>query len=253
MRETAAAPPLLETRGLRRRFGGHTAVSSLDLVLREGEVLGLIGPNGAGKTTIFNLLSGRLRPDRGAVLLRGRDITGRPPHRTCRLGIARTFQVPRPFLSLSVYESVLVGARFGRRLPGAAPARETGDLLRRTGLARRRDDPVRSLNLAERKRLDLARAVATRPLVLLVDEVAAGLNPPEVKEAVALLREVHATGIGLIYVEHVMEAVMDLSDRIQVVEHGETIACDTPEAVARDPAVIRAYLGGGPGTGGAAS
>ncbi len=241
----ASAPPLLETRGLCRRFGGHTAVRSLNLALREGEVLGLIGPNGAGKTTIFNLLSGRLRPDAGAVLLRGRDITGLPPHRTCRLGIARTFQVPRPFRSLSVYESVLVGARFGRRRPGAAPEREVGELLRATGLERRRDDPVRSLNLAERKRLDLARAVATRPLVLLVDEVAAGLNPPEVEEAVALLREVHASGIGLIYVEHVMEAVMGLSDRVQVVEHGETIACDTPEAVARDPVVIRAYLGGG--------
>lgn len=241
----ALAPPLLETRDLCRRFGGHTAVRSLNLALREGEVLGLIGPNGAGKTTIFNLLSGRLRPDGGKVLLRGRDLTGLPPHRTCRLGIARTFQVPRPFLSLTVYESVFVGARFGRRRPGAAPARETGELLRATGLERRRNDPVRSLNLAERKRLDLARAVATRPLVLLVDEVAAGLNPPEVKEAVELLRQVHAGGIGLIYVEHVMEAVMDLSDRVQVVEHGETIACDTPEAVARDPAVIRAYLGGG--------
>lgn len=236
--------PLLETRGLVLRFGGHTAVNRLDLTLRRGEVLGLIGPNGAGKTTIFNLLSGRLRPNAGRIRLLGRDITGLPPHRACRLGIARTFQVPRPFLSLTVFESVLVGARFGRRVPGAAPERETAELLATTGLERRKNDPVRALNLADRKRLDLARAIATRPRALLVDEVAAGLNPAEVRDAVSLLREVHARGLGMIYVEHVMEAVMELSDRIQVIEHGETIACDAPAAVAADPAVIRAYLGG---------
>ena len=243
MNASAGASPLLEARGVTRRFGGLTAVREVDLTLSQGEVLGLIGPNGAGKTTLFNLLSGQLHPDRGVIRLLGQEIQNRPPHRVCRLGLARTFQVPRPFLGMTVFESVLVGAAFGRPSPGIEAKAAARECLERTRLDTRRDAPVHSLNLAERKRLDLARAIAGRPRVLLVDEVAAGLNPSEVRETVAFLREVHRSGIGIIYVEHVMEAVMDLSDRVQVLEQGATIAIGTPEEVTRSPAVIEAYLG----------
>ena len=235
--------PLLEARGLTRRFGGLVAVRDVDLTLRPGEVLGLIGPNGAGKTTLFNLLSGSLRPDAGQVHLLGRQIAGLPTYRICRLGLARTFQVPRPFLSLTAFESVLVGAQFGRRDRTVAPARRARRCLELAGLESRRDAPVHSLNLAERKRLDLARALATRPRVLLVDEVAAGLNPSEVGETVGILRRIHESGVGIIYVEHVMEAVMDISDRVQVLDQGATIALGSPAAVTRNPVVIEAYLG----------
>lgn len=238
-----SAAPLLEARGLTRRFGGLLAVDRVDLSLFEGEALGLIGPNGAGKTTLFHLLAGQLRADAGEVHLGGRAVGRLPPHRICRMGLARTFQVPRPFLALEVSEAVLVGARFGRRTPGRAPERVARDALERTGLASRADDPVHSLNLAERKRLDLARAIASNPRVLLVDEAAAGLNPAEVRQTVALLQEVRASGVGIVYVEHVMEAVLELSDRVQVLNQGATIAVGAPDEVTRDPVVVEAYLG----------
>lgn len=243
MSAPAAGPALVEARGVIKRFGGLTAVHRLDLTLREGEILGLIGPNGAGKTTLFNLLSGQFAPDAGTIRLLGREIQHLPSHRICRLGLARTFQVPRPFLAMTVFESVLVGAQFGRRVAGASAPETAEACLALTRLGARRDAPVHSLNLAERKRLDLGRALATRPRVLLVDEVAAGLNPTEVRETVGILREVHASGIGIIYVEHVMEAVMDISHRVHVLDHGATIAIGTPGEVTRDPAVIEAYLG----------
>ena len=240
---TAPAPPLLEADRLTRRFGGLTAVREVGLSLAEGEVLGLIGPNGAGKTTLFDLLSGQLRADAGRVRLLGREIQNRPPHAICRSGLARTFQVPRPFLGMTVFETVLVGAEFGRRTSGVPPRRRAAECLELTRLESRREAPTHSLNLAERKRLDLARAIATGPRVLLVDEVAAGLNPSQVRETVAFLREVHASGIGIVYVEHVMEAVTDLSHRIQVLDQGATIAVGAPDEVMRDPAVVEAYLG----------
>ena len=239
----SAGPALVEASGVVKRFGGLIAIQGLDLELREGEILGLIGPNGAGKTTLFNLLSGLFPPDAGKIRLLGREIQQLPSHRICRLGLARTFQVPRPFLAMTAFESILVGAQFGRRVAGASASGTAETYLALTRLEPRRDAPVHSLNLAERKRLDLARALATRPRVLLVDEVAAGLNPTEVRETVGILREVHASGIGIIYVEHVMEAVMDISHRVHVLDHGATIAIGAPEEVTRDPAVIEAYLG----------
>lgn len=242
-----SAPPagsvLVEARGIVKRFGGLTAVRNVDLTLREGEILGLIGPNGAGKTTLFNLLSGQFSPDAGEIRFLGQGIQQLPAHRICRLGLARTFQVPRPFLAMTVFESVLVGAQFGRRVTGSSASGAAEKCLALTRLSPRRNAPVHSLNLAERKRLDLARALATRPRVLLIDEVAAGLNLTEVRETVGFLREVHASGIAIIYVEHVMEAVMDISHRIQVLDHGTTIAIGTPAEVTRNPAVIEAYLG----------
>ncbi len=243
MTATSESGVVLEARGLTRRFGGLTAVRQVDLDLRAGEALGLIGPNGAGKTTLFNLLAGQLRCDEGAVRLLGTRVEGRPAHRICRMGLARTFQVPRPFLALTVSEAVLVGARFGRPTPGRSPFAVADDCLERTGLASRSDDPVLSLNLADRKRLDLARAIASNPQVLLVDEAAAGLNPTEVREIVGLLRDVRASGVGIVYVEHVMEAVLDLSDRVQVLDQGATIAVGSPEEVTRNPVVVEAYLG----------
>ncbi len=244
-----AGVPLLEVRGLTKSFGGLTAVRDVDLTLQQDEILGLIGPNGAGKTTLFNLLSGSLPRDAGSIRLRGREIAGSPAHRTCQLGLARTFQVPRPFLSLTVFESVLVGASFGRRGGGEAPWARAERCLRLARLLRRRDSRVAALNLAERKRLDLARALATRPYALLVDEVAAGLNPSEVKETVHILRRIHEGGVGIIYVEHVMDAVMGVSHRVQVIDRGRTIAVGSPGEVTRNPTVIEAYLGGSDGGG----
>ncbi len=242
--------PLLETRALSRRFGGLTALRKVDLTLAEGEILGLIGPNGAGKTTLFHLLSGMLHPTAGSIRLRNRRIDGFLPHRVRRLGVARTFQVPRPFLNMTVFENVLVGAHYGgnrfARGDFRSPAAEAEAALERTGLADRRDVPATELNLSARRRLELARAIAARPSVLLVDEVAAGLNPVEARETVALLREIHATGIAMIYVEHMIEAVLELSDRIQVLEHGETIAVGPPREVTDNPRVIAAYLGRAP-------
>ncbi len=238
---------LLEARNLGRRFGGLTALHGVDLKLREGEILGLIGPNGAGKTTLFNLLSGMLPPTGGSVRLRGRRIDGLLPHRIRRLGVARTFQVPRPFLNMTVFENVLVGSQYGGALFQGGRLRsvaaEAEAALERTGLADRRDALASELNLSARRRLELARAIAAGPSILLVDEVAAGLNPVEARETVALLREVHATGIAMIYVEHMIEAVLELSDRIQVIEHGETIAVGSPREVTANPRVIAAYLG----------
>ena len=233
---------LLEVRGLAKHFGGVRAVDGLDLSVRSGEIVGLIGPNGAGKTTVFNMLSGALRPTRGTIRLAGRDITGWRPHRICAAGMTRTFQVVRPFPSLSVTDNVLVGAAGG----GASEtlARQIANqTLEFVGLAAQARRPARELSLIDLKRLEVGLALAARPRVLLLDEVFAGLTPRELPLAVELVRAIRDRGVTLIVIEHLMQVVMNLSDRVVVLHHGEELAVGTPDEVVRDPAVIEAYLG----------
>jgi branched-chain amino acid transport system ATP-binding protein len=233
---------LLAARGLSKRFGGLQAVAGLDLTVARGEMLGLIGPNGAGKTTVFNLLSGFLAPDGGEIVLDGRSIVGLPPHAICRLGLARTFQIVRPFPRMTVLENVRVGAlaRYPRAPEALARAHE---VVARVGLGTRERVAAGALTLADRKRLELARALATGPALLLLDEVMAGLNPTEIEAIIQLIRGIHESGVSILLIEHNMRAVMALSHRIVVLSFGEKIAEGPPAAVASDPAVIQAYLG----------
>ncbi|MGH6954560.1 MAG: ABC transporter ATP-binding protein, partial [Alphaproteobacteria bacterium] len=225
---------LLEVRGLTKRFGGLVAVNGLDLALGEHETLGLIGPNGAGKTTAFNLISGFMNPDAGAVRLRERSIVGLSPHEICRLGLARTFQIVRPFLKMTVLENVTVGAL--ARHPDAGEAtRCARAVLERVGLDVKARAHAATLTLAERKRLELARALATEPGVLLLDEVMAGLTPTETATLVALIRAIHQSGVAILLIEHNMRAVMALSHRIVVLSFGEKIAEGTPAEIANHP------------------
>jgi branched-chain amino acid transport system ATP-binding protein len=233
---------LLEARGISKRFGGVQAVSALDLDVAEGEVVGVIGPNGAGKTTTFNLLSGFLPPDAGDIRFRGRSVLGWKPHAICALGLARTFQIVRPFPRLSVLDNVLVGA-LSRHARAAAARERARDVVDRLGLGAKASLPASGLTLADRKRVELARALATEPALLLLDEVMAGLNPTEIATLVGLIREIHAGGVSILLIEHNMRAVMALSHRIVVLSFGERVAEGTPAAIARHPRVIEAYLG----------
>jgi len=233
---------LLVARGLSKRFGGLRAVAGLDLAVAPGEMLGLIGPNGAGKTTVFNLLSGFLTADAGDVRFNGRSIVGLAPHAICRLGLARTFQIVRPFPRMTVLENVRVGAlaRHPRAPEALAQAR---DVVARVGLAARERVAAAALTLAERKRLELARALATEPSLLLLDEVMAGLNPTEIETIIQLIRGIHESGVSILLIEHNMRAVMALSHRIVVLSFGERIAEGTPAEIASHPKVVEAYLG----------
>ena len=233
---------LLEVRNVGKRFGGLQALADVSFDVDEGEIVGVIGPNGAGKTTLFNVITGYDAPDTGEVVLRGAPITALTPHRICRLGIARTFQISKPFANLSVLEAVRIGAlnRVGAMEAATTRAREILDLL---GLATKQDQLGRHLTVAERKRLELARALATGPALLLMDEVAAGLRPSEVQEMIALVRGIAAGGVTVLIIEHVLEAVMRLSGRIVVLNHGQVIAQGPPGELVNDPRVIEAYLG----------
>ena len=225
-----------------KRFGGLTAVRDVSLEVREGDLLGIIGPNGAGKTTLFNVISGYYRPDGGRVLLAGRDVGGEPPHVICRLGLTRTFQIVKPFGNLSVLDNVMIGAL--TRLPRVAAARdEARRVIETCGLGPYAAARARALPVGLRKRLEVARALATRPRLLLLDEVMAGLNPTELGGIVELIRRLHAEGLTLIVIEHIMAAMMRLARRIVVLHHGETIAEGRPDEITRDPRVIDAYLG----------
>jgi branched-chain amino acid transport system ATP-binding protein len=234
--------PRLEVSGLSKRFGGLQAVRDLSLSVARDEVVGLIGPNGAGKTTAFNLLSGFLAPDAGEIRFDDRPIVGLAPHAICRLGLCRTFQIVRPFPRLSVLDNVRVGAL--SRRPRMADARDRArEVIEQVGLGGKIDQAAGGLTLAERKRLELARALATQPTLLLLDEVMAGLNPTEIEAMVALIRSINISGIAILLIEHNMRAVMSLSHRIAVLNFGEKIVEGEPAVVGNHPRVIEAYLG----------
>jgi branched-chain amino acid transport system ATP-binding protein len=233
---------LLEARGLTRDFGGLRAVGGLDLDVAEGEILGLIGPNGAGKTTVFNLVTGALRPTAGSIRFEGRSVVGLRPHAVARRGIVRTFQVVKPFAGLSVLENVTLAAflRHPARRDAEAHAREA---LERMGLADKAGTLASQLTLIEQKRLEMARALATAPRLVLLDEPMGGLNATEVDLASDVVVRLRASGLTVVLVEHVMKAIMRISDRVVVIHHGEKIAEGPPARVVEDPAVIAAYFG----------
>jgi branched-chain amino acid transport system ATP-binding protein len=233
---------LLEVDGLTRRFGGLAAVADVSFAVEEGEIVGLIGPNGAGKTTLFSVLSGSLPPSAGRVRFRGRDVTGWQAHQAARAGIGRTYQIVRMFRSMSVLENVLVGSYLRTASPRGARSGALA-VLERVGLGKLAHAPAVNLPLALKRRLELARALATRPTLLLLDEVMSGLTPVESAEAVDLVRGLNDEGLTIILVEHVMEVVMPLSARVVVLDHGAKIAEGPPAAVSRDEVVIEAYLG----------
>jgi branched-chain amino acid transport system ATP-binding protein len=234
---------LLEVRGISKSFRGLRAVGNASFEIPEGGINGLIGPNGAGKTTIFNMIAGVYAPDSGEILFAKRRIHGLRPDQVCAAGIGRTFQIVKPFAGLSVLDNVVVGALLRER--STAQARRLSDaLLEKLGLAAKRNLPAASLTLPDRKRLEVARALATRPRLLLLDEVMAGLRPTECDQMVEIFREINrADGTTILLIEHVMRAVMALARHIGVLHHGEVIARGTPEQVVRDPAVLECYLG----------
>jgi branched-chain amino acid transport system ATP-binding protein len=236
---------ILEAERLNKHFGGLTAVSSVDLDLKEGQILGLIGPNGAGKTTLFNLLSGALRADSGVIRFKGHDITGLKPHQIARRGIARTFQSVKIFSRMSVIDHVRLGYFFGKLESGGGEEvdREVGEILEFVGLASMRNGRGGDLILANQKRLEVARALATRPALLLLDELMAGLTPTEMAEAMELVKKIGQRGVTIVMIEHVMRAIMSICDRIIVLNHGMKIAEGTPGEIAVNKTVIEVYLG----------
>jgi branched-chain amino acid transport system ATP-binding protein len=237
--------PILEGDGVTKHFGGLAAVSHVDFNVEEGEVVGLIGPNGAGKTTLFNLISGALVPKEGTIAFKGQRIDGLKPHRICRMGLARTFQSVKVFASMSVFQNVLLGSLFGTSagMSSADAVSEAEKALEFVGLSETSSIPAKGLTLANQKQLEVASALATKPEVLLLDELMAGLNPPEVAEAMELVARIHDRGITVFMIEHVMKAIMSVCDRIMVLHHGEKIAEGTPKEIASSKTVIEVYLG----------
>ncbi len=238
------AEPLLVVSGVSRAFGGLKAVQDVSLSVPQGSLTALIGPNGAGKTTLFALMSGFLRPDSGQVRFDGRDITGLAPHRAARLGMTRTFQIVQPFAAQTVRENIAVGAHLHEARRSAALAAADA-VAARVGLSAQLDKPAADLTVAGRKRLELARALATRPRLLLLDEVLAGLNPQEIAEMIPVVRGIADGGVTVLMIEHVMQAVMNLAEQVWVLAQGRLIAQGTPSQVTADAAVVEAYLGHG--------
>jgi branched-chain amino acid transport system ATP-binding protein len=236
---------LIEVTGITKYFGGLRALHNITFTLKTGEILGLIGPNGAGKTTLFNIIAGTFPPSSGTVVFDGGDITSLGSTEICHKGISRTYQLVRPFASLTVYENVLVGFYFGKSdgIPSGSLEGDARELLGLTGLLSKANTPAKNLTLVGRKQLEIARALATRPKVLLLDEAISGLNPTETETVMGLIRDIQKRGTTIIMIEHIMKAVMGLSDRIIVLNFGELIAEGTPDQISKNKAVIEAYLG----------
>jgi len=235
---------LLSLQGVSKRFGGLQALTNVTFDLPEGQILGLIGPNGAGKTTLFNAINGVYPPEEGRIIFRDKDITRARPYDHARLGMARTHQIVQPLNELTVRENVMVGACFGHEHQNLSNAAKIADeVLGFVGLAPRADQLAGSLNVAQKKRLEMARALAARPYLLLLDEVLAGLNPSEIDNMVQTVLKIREQGITIIMIEHVMKAVMNVSDRILVLDYGQQIAEGSPEVIAKNEKVIEAYLG----------
>lgn len=237
---------VLQLQELSKTFNGICALSNIDFTINEGEIVGLVGPNGAGKTTLFNLISGRLSPSSGKILFEGKDITGFKPHAVCKLGISRTFQSSRPFSGMNTLHNVLAGQIFGKGFSlYARPEDEqmAHELLDIVGIAHKADSLAADLTLSEQRRLDLARALATRPKLLLLDEVAAGFSPVLVKQAIKLINRVRERGVTLLIIDHFLNLSLKVADRLLVLDHGEKIAEGPPNIVMKNREVLRAYLG----------
>ena len=235
---------MLEVAGVTKRFGGLTAVAEASLTVREASITALIGPNGAGKTTLFAIIAGFVPADRGAIRFAGKEILGQPAHVLARIGLVRTFQIVQPFARLTVRENIAVGCQLRERSRSRA-LDEAGEVARRVGMAALIDQPASGLTIAGRKRLELARTLATRPRLLLLDEVMAGLNPAEISELVPLIRAIRESGVTLLLTEHVMQAVMGLAEQVYVLNNGHVIAAGPPSSIVTDARVIEAYLGHG--------
>jgi branched-chain amino acid transport system ATP-binding protein len=235
--------PILALEKISKRFGAVVIATAIDLALETGEALGVIGPNGAGKTTLFGIAAGTVAPDAGRVLLDGTDVTRLSPERRCRLGIARSFQIPQPFGGMTVFENLVVAAAFGRGRRERDVYADCAEILARCGLAEKANRPAGVLTLLDRKRLELARALATAPRVLLLDEVAGGLTEHECAELVALVRTVRETGVSIVWIEHVVHALTAVVDRLVVLHGGAIIAEGDPHTVIRSPAVAEVYMG----------